>query len=341
METHELLCQYADGVRDFSFTELTQADLAGADLGGADLHRSNLSEASLTQANLSGANLRQANLTGANLSNANLRQANLSRADLKGATLHGADLAGATFTNAILPDGMPYLAPRHSAIAASRSTAAFEKPLSLTIRREGPHISRPPRAKIGDAPYSLWTMMLFWCVGFSLFGSLLSLFNASVGHWLVAWLSSLCWWVDPLTWFIPIIAAIAVMDAAGTSVFILAMAGLIVLTLTVTLTLALGRSFTETLKVSLLIGGLGAIVMQIGTWLFYGADAYRGGGIALSFETAHLGLLLIFAVGFTSLGAIAWQHMGVEGVSKPKTAAVAAALSALGLLCGRIISLGA
>ena len=325
METDELLRQYAEGKRDFGFVELPEANLAQVDLSGSALYRANLAGASLEGANLAGANLRQANLAGANLRQANLHNAILRRATLTGAILDGADLTGAVLTDAMLPNGAISTAPRHRAV-----------PLSSQASSQQPGGPRPMGTGdwMRETPYIIWAVILLWGAGYGLFGHLLELFEAAVGHWVVAGLSTVCWWWEPLTWFIPIMAAIAVFDAAGMSAFILLMTALIVLALMVTLTVALGRPWAETLQVSLLVGGLGAVVIQMGTWLFYGAEAYRGGGIVLNFDTLHLGLMLLFAVGLTGLGAIAWQHLLVEGVRKEKVAMVAAGVAALGLLVG-------
>jgi uncharacterized protein YjbI with pentapeptide repeats len=69
---------------DFSYSDLTLANLKGAYLFGAKLN---------------GANLIEADLSGADLSLANLREADLSGADLIEADLSGADLIEATYDN--------------------------------------------------------------------------------------------------------------------------------------------------------------------------------------------------------------------------------------------------
>jgi uncharacterized protein YjbI with pentapeptide repeats len=78
-----------------SGTNFTKADLSGAVLVDADLMQAVLYKAVLQKAQLEGAVLREADLSEADLSGARLFGADLSEAVLSGANLRGADLRGA------------------------------------------------------------------------------------------------------------------------------------------------------------------------------------------------------------------------------------------------------
>jgi hypothetical protein len=92
---------------NFSYANLSYANLYGTNLSYANLSYANLSYANLSYANLYGTNLSNATLQnailfGADLSNATLQNAILSNATLQNAILFGADLSNATLQNAIL-----------------------------------------------------------------------------------------------------------------------------------------------------------------------------------------------------------------------------------------------
>ncbi|NJO93255.1 MAG: pentapeptide repeat-containing protein [Hydrococcus sp. RM1_1_31] len=116
----KLLSAYAQGVRDFSGSDLrraqmsqiclpriilrgallNEADLWAVDFRNADLRNTNLTEANLIEADLRGANLSGCDFTDADLISADLRGANLKNACLRDTDLSGADLVDAKLTNA-------------------------------------------------------------------------------------------------------------------------------------------------------------------------------------------------------------------------------------------------
>ena len=95
--------EFGEGeIADFSYV-----DLSGADLRMANLRYANFSGANLCGADLSNSNLRYGNLSNIDFSNANLSDADLSEAwfnnaNLSGADLSDADMRGAIFSNANL-----------------------------------------------------------------------------------------------------------------------------------------------------------------------------------------------------------------------------------------------
>lgn len=101
MNRDELLNQYANGKRDFSFQDLSRIKLRDKDLSGAIFVGANLSYSSFKSGNLSDTNFSNANLQNASLCDANLENANFSNADLRNidisAERHGKN---ANFTNA-------------------------------------------------------------------------------------------------------------------------------------------------------------------------------------------------------------------------------------------------
>jgi hypothetical protein len=353
MEVNELLSRYARGKRDFGFVNLQGVNLAGSDLTGIALHQANLEGALLTGVNFSNANLRQANLRGADLSQANLRQANLRRANLKDAILEGTILDDAILTGAILPDGTSYDSASIQDVDAdvevkdvdARPASSLEdippiSPVSMSAQAADMGKQNVRRSSLFHQPkrYVAWAPLLLLWLGFIFFGVLLALQKASVFSWLIVWSGSMIWWFgDALAWFIPIVAAIGVFTAAEISVITLGTSGLVAISVFIVLKVMLDWSFPKALKDSLWVAGLGAILVQLASWLFYGGDAYSGKGITIAFDTVHLGLLLIVAIGLTSLGVTAWLQLLAEGFSKKTTFGIVGLVSALGLLCGRVI----
>ncbi len=94
-------------VVDFTFAQLTGANLRGMQLAsaaftGADLTDANLTEAHLGSANLTDAHLGSAKLPGAYLGHANFTGAYLVKANLTGTYLVNANFTGANLTGAKL-----------------------------------------------------------------------------------------------------------------------------------------------------------------------------------------------------------------------------------------------
>ena len=333
MKIEMLLQQYANGKRNFSFANLRGVVLTGIDLTKIVLCQADLEKAKLIQVNLSQANLYKANLRGADLSQSNLSGANLRRADLTDAILTGAVLEGASIIGAILPDGIAYLSSHETS-----DTAQMDSPPQVdSIIEEVPLDPLPQlthHPSQADLPYPI---LFLWGLGFSCFGILLALHHAPSLAWLLLWSSSMCWIIsDALTWFIPILAAIALLTAIGISLWNLMTSVLVTSTLFFVLKAVLGWTLQETLKGSLWVGGITMIALTFANWLFYGADAYGGGGIVVAFNTVHLAFLFFLAIFFTSAGAVAWQQLLDVGLKKGQTAWTIGLIAAIGLLCGRI-----
>ncbi|WP_353259080.1 serine/threonine-protein kinase [Prochlorothrix hollandica] len=111
----QVVSNYAKGVRDFAYHELSNLDLSKAlladvnfhdsrlfktNLQGADLTNTTLSQANFSQCILRDAILARAFMNYTNLQNADLRGADLSYAHLSNANLRGANLSGANLTGA-------------------------------------------------------------------------------------------------------------------------------------------------------------------------------------------------------------------------------------------------
>jgi hypothetical protein len=346
MKIEMLLQQYANGKRNFSFANLRGVVLTGIDLTKIVLCKADLENAKLIQVNFSQANLYKANLRGADLSQTNLSDANLRRADLTDAILTGAVLEGAIITGAIMPDGISYPLPHETSNTAQMdSTPQIDSvpqmnsaPQIDSIIEEAPLDFFPQFTHHPSQTHLPYLFLFLWGLGFSCFGILLALHHASYLTWLLLWSSSICWIIsETLTWFIPILAAIALLTAIGISLWNLMVSGLVTSTLFVVLKVVLGWTLPETLKGSLWVGGITIIALTFANWLFYGADAYSGGGIVVAFNTLHLVVFFFFAIFFTSAGTVAWQQLLDIGLKRRQTAWMIGLIAAIGLLCGRII----
>ncbi|MDY7003659.1 MAG: pentapeptide repeat-containing protein [Cyanobacteriota bacterium] len=97
LKRYELVKRYAQGERNFTAINLTEANLSKMNLS-----QSNFSNANLFVSNLSAANLSETNLSKANLNVARLSGANLNKAILNKATLNVANLVQANLTEAQL-----------------------------------------------------------------------------------------------------------------------------------------------------------------------------------------------------------------------------------------------
>jgi uncharacterized protein YjbI with pentapeptide repeats len=91
-------CDRLDGY-DFSYANLTQANLAGVSLMGANFHqailaRANFSGAHLERANFCRTDLYETNFAGAHFAGANLQGVQLAKTDLRGAHMNGCKVYG-------------------------------------------------------------------------------------------------------------------------------------------------------------------------------------------------------------------------------------------------------
>jgi uncharacterized protein YjbI with pentapeptide repeats len=89
---------------DFSFANLSNANISRVNLSYVDLFRANLSSAWLVEADLSNASLSFADISNARLNGANLLNADLSGATLQGTLLSAANLSGANLSGGNLVD---------------------------------------------------------------------------------------------------------------------------------------------------------------------------------------------------------------------------------------------
>jgi uncharacterized protein YjbI with pentapeptide repeats len=112
MDAKELLLNYSDGQRKFSFVNLQGVNLEGANLSEIDFYGANLEGINLSNATLIGSNLKNSRLIKANFTNANLANTifddawllgvNFSRANLTGASLKSRLIGNADFSQANL-----------------------------------------------------------------------------------------------------------------------------------------------------------------------------------------------------------------------------------------------
>lgn len=336
MDSKELLQRYADGRRDFTWADLGEATLADCNLAQSNFNRAsfasaNLQRVNLSQANLTKANFSHADLTGANLTGAICRKANFAEANLTDAILDNVDWTGAT-----LPDGSLFeaIAPPEpstdSKLADSEAVEIAQNPPAIAPP-ELPINLRPHRAtwKAFQADLPRPSLFLLW-LGYCCFGFLISMHQGEGLPWVIAWLSSIAWLLDEsLTWFAPLVGAIAVMSAAGVSVIALAVSTMVTFTLLVGLKF-LGWGWRATLKDSLWVGTIVAVALMIVGWLF--SDGMVSG-------TFPFAILLLLGVVGAGMGAIAWGQMLEERYSRKQTAWTFGGTTALGLLCGYLLAL--
>jgi uncharacterized protein YjbI with pentapeptide repeats len=90
---------------DLTYGEFAGSDLRAATLAGTDARRADFTGADLEGADLSGARLGAASLTSADLRSARLEGVDLSGADLAGAKVDSSFPAGAILCNTVMPDG--------------------------------------------------------------------------------------------------------------------------------------------------------------------------------------------------------------------------------------------
>lgn len=339
MDAEQLLKRYADGTRDFSWADLRGANLVGASLPGINLYRADLTGATLERADLRQANFLKANLTRTNLSQADLTGANLRRADLTRTVLTAAVLNGAHFSDLTLPQGLP------SVPASVRQTASHSRPTSSSLGNQSipaqrrrasqhppylPSFSRPHPPSISEVP--LPSLALLWA-GYCCFGGILGIHEVPAFLWFLVWATALTWRVDEsLAWFIPVLAAIAVMLGSGLSLWALILAGSVSLGLMMGL-LLLNWPLHKALKDSLWIGGLVAIAINLTLWLVRG----NGYGLVIS-GYFPLALLLLFGMGGSGMGAIAWLQMHANGFKPNQIVWIFGGCAALGLLSGGALS---
>lgn len=360
MDTNELLKRYQAGRRDFTWIDITEANLASAKLAGINLSRSNLTKAILVKADLSHStlvktNLSKANLQQANLTDATLYKTNLSGARLEGAKIRGTDLSTAKLNGAIMPDGRLYekwiLSHPEETIASSHHKHLIIKPDSIVNKSSvavstHPEIIKfsetrafPERFKIQEffKRLPVPTFLILW-LGYFCFGALLTIHNAPVLAWILAWVGSLIWLIDESwTWFVPVSAVIAVMASASISIMSVFVGGI------VAIMMILGMIFLEfgvrkAIKDGLWLGTLVGAVMLIAQWLLDGSNAYSGGGVVLR-GILPTTLIFLVAIVTATFGSMAWMAMDYMGLSKKQTIISFASVTGLGLFCGWVIEM--
>jgi hypothetical protein len=367
MDVNELLKRYAQGKRDFSWADLTKADLVGAKLIGINLSRSHLTGACLAKADLSQANLIKANLSGANLRDANLTGSNFYKADLSGAQLDGVDLTGAdlsgvdldkiNLSGAIMPDGIRYeqwLLLQHSEetqLMNESSVSTDEQLLAKPQMSANEAIVLPEmvestldrhskRKLTARELFNKETLYPFvpLLLGYFLFGQLLTIDDAPLIAWIVAWVGSLIWLIDEsLTWFVPLTGAIAVMGSVSMSIVSIVVAGTITLMLIGGM-MVLDFGIRKAIKDGLWLGGLAAAFVLMANWFFDGSNAFNGGGIMLR-DTFYRPLILLFAIVAVAIGSMSWKTMEFVGFTKTQTIQTFASVTGFGLFCGWVIEM--
>ena len=348
MNVEDLLRRYAGGKRDFSWADLSGADLTGADLAGVNLYGANLSQAVLVETNLHKANLLKANLTGANLTKANLTIANLRKANLTGAKLEEANLEEANLSGAIAPDGQPFLVATSSLEEPDEKSGeeSDEKPRQTQSEPvepkaiPGQSIVPPPTKRpstwVEFRDHLPWSTLICSAVGFSLFGGLLLLHQATIVSWWIVWAISLVGTVSEAnTWFVPLLPALVVVLAAKavalqsvsvagyTTLWQFSMVGIAMVALFCCLKFLLGYTWQRSFQDVLAIGSVGFSFTQLFVWVMSGSWL--------------LALLLVLAIGFTGLGAITWMQMQDTGFSRLQIRWTVAIVSAIGLVSIRLL----
>ncbi len=348
MDVDELLQRYTVGKRDFAWADLQGADLAGSNLAQSNFNRANFTGANLRQANLSQANLTKANFSNVDLTGANLAGATCRKANFTGAILTDAILEAVDWTGATLPDGSVFeaIADPEPEIDTQLKDAAVIS--SEGARQETPELVETPtlptptrlqRTTLKEFQADLpWPSLLLLGVGYCCFGFLIGMHPGAGLAWVIAWLGSIAWLLEEsLTWFAPLVGAIAVMAAAGVSVVLLAVCSVVTFTLLVMLKF-LGWSWRAAVKDSLWVGAIGAVTIMTAGWLFSGGDAYNGGAIVVT-GTFPFAILLLLGVTGAGLGAVAWGQMLGKGYSRKQTAWAFGGTTALGLLGGCLLAL--
>jgi len=328
MEVQELLTRYQAGIRKFLWADLKNADLADADLQGI---------------NLSQARLNGANLTGANLTKANFYKADLSGANLLGADLTDANLRKAIFEGTIMPDGSSYeewAADVEADVADEVSEEEEDGDSGAEVsEKEGiafvSSFKREPQRPTRVKPQYFWKKLpkkrlLVLVFGYCCLGQMLTYFNAPLAAWLLAFLSSIIWVAnESWFWFIPIVAAFAVIGTAGISVVALAV------TFVVTFAYISGGvgifKKRKLIRDGLWLGGILLCVFFMMSLLISSSLIFSG----------HFPLALLFGVGVAgvSYGMFAFGEMEGIGYSKTQIINVFLTATAAGLLLGWLVEM--
>lgn len=321
---------------------LRRSHLEGADLSQAKLEGANLSVANLEHANCTGANLTNAQLTGANLKGVKLNRATLMGANLEGAILEEVDWTDADLTGATMPDGRLYEVWIESNLPESKpdplpeleTSTETPQPRQLFVPKvlnlEG-YQQKLFEFKSGLSPQEFhrqfpWKGVLPSILGYFLLGTTLVLCDASLGAWLLAFFGAVGWSIDPsLTWFAPVVGAIAVLISLPISVshwVIVAVA--IIYTISLFFNLSFyGYGMRKSLVWSTWLGGISTLFLFLMNALFVS-----------DFITVPVFLSTIAATILISLGCPSWIGMGYLGYSKQQTLQSTTIVASLGLVLG-------
>ena len=134
MTPTELLNQYLNGQRDFTWADLTGTDLTGTDLTGANLRWAHLTGANLTGANLTGADLTGTDLTGATRNDRKL---------LSSGSVGRSPSSGRTVTWLVYESGEPEIID----VFFIGTPAELRKAARRTLRARRWKVSAPPTGR--------------------------------------------------------------------------------------------------------------------------------------------------------------------------------------------------
>jgi Pentapeptide repeats (8 copies) len=321
---------------------LQRSHLKNTDLSQAQLEGANLTDANLEGANFTGANLTEARLTGANLTGIKLNRAKLTGANLEGAIWEGVDWTEADLTAATMPDGslyevwiesnLPESEPNFLPETETPSEDLLPKLLWVpkVLNLEG-YQQKLFEFRSGLSPQEFhrqfpWKGVLPSAVGYFLLGNALALCDASLGAWLLGFIGAVGWSIDPsLTWFAPIVGAIAVLISLPISIAHWVIAAVaIIYTISLFFNLSFyGYGMRKSIVWSIWIGGLSTLFLFLMNALF-----------APGFITVSVFLSAFTSTIFIGIGCPSWIGMGYLGYSKQQTLQSTAIVAFLGLVLG-------
>ncbi|MEO1591215.1 MAG: pentapeptide repeat-containing protein [Cyanobacteria bacterium J06632_22] len=339
MTPEHLIQLYQQGKRDFIWADLRGVSLSGQCLAGANFNRAKLQGSNLSKANLSGcsflkADLSNADLTAADLQNAHFRKANLSKAmialeQLPDSALQGATLPDGTVKPVRLPRAVPPVATSQSEASQPASTAADIPPMpsiapdapkrwaqgidvhAEIANRPPPPAPPRPRTRAEVMAAMPWIPVGFFIGGYVLNGLVLTLAAAGGVAWLISAIATQLWAIHRgLTWFIPIVVALAALHGGPLAAFPLLVLPAVIFLMLLGGLLVVGWHWRTALHGATWIAGITAVLFCMAPWLMASPGVFT----IIVAPTALLAVLLLLATGSISIGLTGIEAMSIARI---------------------------
>ena len=359
MTPEHLIQCYQQGKRDFLWADLRGVSLRGYSLAGTNFNRAKLQGADLSGADLSGCSFLKADLSNANLAETNLTGACFRKANLMGAILAVDQLPDSALQGATLPDGNvapilvvspPQVEAREPVLdvegipsmaddtvsqlqaAPERWAKSIDVQAEIAKRPPPPPLPRP-RTRTEVIAAVPWIPMGLFIGGYTIDGLVLYLSAAGGAAWIVSAIATQLWALHSgLTWFIPVVVALAALLGGPMSAVPLLVLPATTFVMMLGGFLVVGWHWRTALHGAIWLAGVTAVLFCMTPWLIAPTGAFT----AVIAPTALLAGFLIVAIACISIGLTGIEAMSMARIYPRHQQWVTGLGGAAGLVTGAL-----